>query len=147
MEEDLIILQVPLDLKEIMPKKNKSVEKDILRDIACGRFGKDEGEYSHYYEYLYENIQHCISEKKVIFIMFALESYCVIETRNTKTKRPCRTAARVRRKTQTTTLWRPWAVPLPAQDEGTTLRTVPLSRMCGTYYPAIIYYDIRMHSK
>jgi len=88
MEEDLIILQVPLDLKEIMPKKNKSVEKDILRDIACGRFGKDEGEYSHYYEYLYENIQHCISEKKVIFIMFALESYCVIETRNTKTKRP-----------------------------------------------------------
>ncbi len=88
MKEDLIILQVPLDLKEIMPKKNKSVEKDILRDIACGRFGKDEGEYSHYYEYLYENIQHCISEKKVIFIMFALESYCVIETRNTKTKRP-----------------------------------------------------------
>ena len=88
MKEDLMILQVPLDLKEIIPKKNKSVEKDILRDIACGRFGKDEGEYSHFYEYLYENIQHCISEKKVIFIMFALESYCVIETRNTKTKRP-----------------------------------------------------------
>ena len=88
MKKDLLILQVPVDLKDILPNKNTAIDKEVLQDIACGRYGKENNHYAHNYEYLHENIIYAISHKKVVFIMFGLESYCIIHSENEKTKRP-----------------------------------------------------------
>ena len=88
MKKDLLILQVPIDLKNILPNKNTNIEKEVLQDIACGRYEKENNKYSYNYEYLYENIIYAISHKKVVFIMFGLESYCIVHSKNEKTKRP-----------------------------------------------------------
>jgi hypothetical protein len=88
MKKDLLILQVPVDLKDILPNKNTAIDKEVLQDIACGRYGKESNHYAHNYEYLHENIIYAISHKKVVFIMFGLESYCIIHSENEKTKRP-----------------------------------------------------------
>ena len=88
MKKDLSILQVPIDLKNILPNKNTNIEKEVLQDIACGRYEKENNKYSYNYEYLSENITYAIAEKKVVFVMFGLESYCIIHSENEKTKRP-----------------------------------------------------------
>ena len=33
MKKDLLILQVPIDLKNILPNKNTNIEKEVLQDI------------------------------------------------------------------------------------------------------------------
>ena len=90
LKRKLTILQVPINLKDILPHKSHGeISNDKLRNIMCGRYGTVRQKYTYFHEYLHENIQYCISKKKIIFIMFGMESYCVYETTNLDTKRPC----------------------------------------------------------
>jgi hypothetical protein len=77
LKENLIILQIPIHLKDILP--TNAIEKiphHILADIGCGRYQKESHEYVHTTEYLSSNIQYCVANKKVVFIMFGLQEYC-----------------------------------------------------------------------
>jgi len=79
--KELIILQSIIKMSEIMPQQShKKVSSDILKDIGCGRYNKEEnGEYKYCYEYLMSDVQVYMEERKTIFIMFGMEEYCLIE--------------------------------------------------------------------
>ena len=79
-DDDLIILQVPISLTDILPEKAGNViNKNKIADLGCGRFSNSNNKYSFNNEYLSENIKYCVSMKKKIFIMFIFQEYCVVE--------------------------------------------------------------------
>ena len=81
MKNNAILLQCIFQMTDMIPKKSYSkISTDTLRDLGCGRFiVNDEGNYEHRFEYLYSNIQEHIGNRKLIFIMFGMEEYCLIE--------------------------------------------------------------------
>ena len=87
MQKNLIILQTHINLSEVLPHRNENIKTSVLENISCGRFAKEKNAYAHHCEDLSENIQFCIAEKKVIFIMLALGSYCIVHGENDVTKR------------------------------------------------------------
>ena len=66
--KELIILQSIIKMSEIMPQQShKKVSSDILKDIGCGRYNKEEnGEYKYCYEYLMSDVQVYMEERKTI---------------------------------------------------------------------------------
>jgi hypothetical protein len=77
LQENLIILQTPIHLKDILPTNaSEKIPRHILADIGCGRYQKEDHEYVHTTEYLSANIQYCIANKKAVFIMLGLQEYC-----------------------------------------------------------------------
>lgn len=87
MKDDLIILQVPISLNNILPRKRGNIiNNNKLKEIECGRFDSSCGKYVFNNEYLSENIKYCISMKKKIFIMFIFKEYCVVEGKDKKGK-------------------------------------------------------------
>ena len=77
LKNDLIILQVPISFDDIMPKDNYgNIDNNKITDILCGRYNEN---YEFNYEYLSENIQHCIAENKIVFITFIIKEYCVYD--------------------------------------------------------------------
>lgn len=80
MQDDLIILQVPISLDKILPKKNDNkINDEKIADLDCGRFDNSSDKYEFNNEYLSENIKYCVSMKKKIFIMFIFQEYCIID--------------------------------------------------------------------
>ena len=80
MKDDLIILQVPISLNNILPEKaSNKINDNKIADLGCGRFDNSTKKYIFNNEYLSENIKYCVSNKKKIFIMLILKEYCVIE--------------------------------------------------------------------
>ena len=79
--KDMVILQCMLQMADIMPtKSNSRISQDILYDIGCGRYGKNKkGEYEFSYEYLFSSVQEQVENKNMIFIMFGMQEYCLIE--------------------------------------------------------------------
>lgn len=83
MNEDLIILQVPISFDDILPKKNDNkINDEKIADLDCGRFDNSSENYQFNNEYLSENIKYYVSMKKKIFIMFIFHQYCVIECKD-----------------------------------------------------------------
>ena len=88
MKDDLIILQVPISLNDILPKQNSNIlNNKKIANLDCGRFAYSNQEYIFNNEYLSENIKYCVSMKKKIFIMFIFQEYCVVEGKDKKGKK------------------------------------------------------------
>jgi len=87
MRDDLIILQVPISLSDILPENASSkFNNEKIGDLDCGRFMNIKG-YKFRYEYLSENIKYWVSMKKKIFIMFIFQEYCVVKGKDNRGKK------------------------------------------------------------
>ena len=81
LKNDLIILQVPISFVEMIPRRRTNYfDKELLMDISCGRFEYSSQEYIFNNEYLSENIRYCVEYKKIVYVMFIIKEYCVVET-------------------------------------------------------------------
>ena len=82
LKNDLIILQVPISFVEMIPKRRANhFDKELLMDISCGRFECSSQKYLFNNEYLSENIRYCVEYKKIVYVMFIIKEYCVVESK------------------------------------------------------------------
>lgn len=77
----MVILQCMMQMTDIIPtKSNCNISKEVLYDLGCGTYNKnEEGDYEYSYEYLFSNIQEATKNQQPVFIMFGMEQYCLIE--------------------------------------------------------------------
>lgn len=68
------LLQCMIDMADIIPTaSNSKIDTGILRDIDCGSYRK--GKY--YHESLVSNIRCLVSDRRIIYIMFGIDGYCL----------------------------------------------------------------------
>ena len=85
----LVILQVPVSFNEIIPNNSlERIDKDKLANLGCGRYSycSKEEKYTYNYEYLSQNIQDYVEERKIIYIMFIFKEYGIDEYLDKKGK-------------------------------------------------------------
>jgi hypothetical protein len=70
--KDASLLQCIIDLPAIIPSMSYSkTDNEVLKCINCGSYRKNK----YYYETLVSNIQNCVGDRRIIYIMLGMDGY------------------------------------------------------------------------
>jgi|TARA_R110002074_G_scaffold179952_1_gene344102 hypothetical protein len=85
-KNNVILLESIISFSELLPKINEESKIiETMANLSCGRIEKNQEKYEHHFEYLSLNIKEYMLQRKIIFIIFGICDYIVIneDSKNT----------------------------------------------------------------